>query len=65
MLLWVLMLSGWGVAVALCSRHLPDEMVARVLGVMGLVSVGFLLFMLVTSNPFDRLLPDRPPTAAT
>jgi cytochrome c-type biogenesis protein CcmF len=39
-------------------------MVARVLGVMGLVSVGFLLFMLLTSNPFDRLLPPAP-TAAT
>ena len=57
MLLWVLMLSGWGVAVALWSRHLPDEMVARVLGVMGIVSIGFLLFMLVTSDPFDRLFP--------
>jgi cytochrome c-type biogenesis protein CcmF len=57
LLLWVLMLSGWSVAVALLSRHLPDQMVARVLGVMGLVSVGFLLFMLATSNPFDRLFP--------
>jgi len=57
MLLWVLMLSGWTAAVALFSRHLPDEMVARVLGVMGLVAVGFLLFMLVTSDPFDRLFP--------
>jgi cytochrome c-type biogenesis protein CcmF len=57
MLLWVLMLSGWGVAVAMWSRHLPDEMVARVLGVLGIVSIGFLLFMLVTSDPFDRLFP--------
>jgi cytochrome c-type biogenesis protein CcmF len=57
MLLWVLMLAGWGVAVVVWSRHLPDEMVARVLGVMGLVAVGFLLFMLVTSDPFDRLFP--------
>jgi cytochrome c-type biogenesis protein CcmF len=39
------------------SKHLPQEMVARVIGVMGLISVGFLLFMLFTSNPFDRLLP--------
>ncbi len=60
LLLWVLMLAGWGVAVSLLSRHLPAEMVARVLGVMGLVSVGFLLFMLATSNPFDRLLPPPP-----
>jgi cytochrome c-type biogenesis protein CcmF len=57
MLLWVFMLGGWTLAVALKSRHLPDEMVARVLGVMGLVSLGFLLFMLLTSNPFDRLFP--------
>jgi cytochrome c-type biogenesis protein CcmF len=57
MLLWTLMLAGWTFAVALFSRHLPERMVARVLGVMGLVSVGFLLFMLLTSNPFDRMLP--------
>ena len=57
LLLWVFMLSAWSVAVSVFSRHLPDEMVARVLGVMGLVSVGFILFLLVTSNPFDRLFP--------
>jgi cytochrome c-type biogenesis protein CcmF len=57
MLLWVFMLGAWTVAVALKSRHLPDEMVARVLGVMGLVAVGFLLFLLLTSNPFERLFP--------
>ena len=57
LLLWVLMLASWSVAVSVFSRRLPDDMVARVLGVMGLVSVGFLLFMLVTSNPFDRMLP--------
>jgi cytochrome c-type biogenesis protein CcmF len=57
LLLWVLMLTVWTVAVTLFSRHLPQEMVARVLGVMGLVNVGFLLFMLTTSNPFDRLFP--------
>jgi len=57
LLLWVLMLTVWMVAVSVFSRHLPDEMVARVLGVMGLVSVGFLMFMLFTSNPFDRLIP--------
>ena len=56
-LLWTLMLSVWSLAVTLFSRHLPDAMVARVLGVMGLVSLGFLLFMLLASNPFDRLLP--------
>ena len=57
MLLWVFMLAAWTLAVTLKSRHLPDEMVARVLGVMGLVSAGFLLFLLLTSNPFERLFP--------
>jgi cytochrome c-type biogenesis protein CcmF len=60
LLLWVLMLGAWTVAVTLFSRHLPDAMVARVLGVMGLISLGFLLFMLLTSNPFDRLFPPPP-----
>ncbi|MBI3937483.1 MAG: heme lyase CcmF/NrfE family subunit [Betaproteobacteria bacterium] len=60
LLLWMLMLSLWMVAVTVFSRYLPEEMVARVLGVMGLVSVGFLAFMLFTSNPFDRLLPAPP-----
>ena len=57
LLLWALLLSIWTAAVATFSRHLPEEMVARVLGVMGLISAGFLLFMLLTSNPFARLLP--------
>src|SRR5450631_4128202 len=57
LLLWVLMLNIWTVAVTAFSRHLPGPMIARVLGVMGLISVGFILFMLLTSNPFDRLLP--------
>ena len=60
MLLWVLMLAAWTVAVALFSRHLPEETVARVLGVMGIVSCGFLLFMLLTSNPFERVFPPPP-----
>jgi cytochrome c-type biogenesis protein CcmF len=57
MLLWVSLLALWAAAVALFSRRLPQDMVATVLGVMGLVSVGFLLFLLLTSNPFERLLP--------
>jgi cytochrome c-type biogenesis protein CcmF len=57
LLLWTLMLSLWTVAVTLFSRHLPEEMISRVISVMGIVSVGFLLFMLLTSNPFTRLLP--------
>ncbi|MDD2775179.1 MAG: heme lyase CcmF/NrfE family subunit [Gallionella sp.] len=57
LLLWAVLLSCWTAAVAMFSKHLPQEMVARVLGVMGLIAVGFLLFMLFTSSPFDRLLP--------
>jgi cytochrome c-type biogenesis protein CcmF len=60
LLLWTFMLGIWTVAVSLFSKHLPDEMVARVLSVMGIVSVGFLLFMLLTSNPFARLIPAAP-----
>jgi cytochrome c-type biogenesis protein CcmF len=57
LLLWVLLLALWTVSVAVFSRSLPLDMVARVIGVLGLISVGFLLFILITSNPFDRLLP--------
>src|SRR5205807_979063 len=57
LLLWALMLGVWMTAVSLFSTQLPEEIVARVLGVMGLVSAGFLAFLLFTSNPFDRLLP--------
>jgi cytochrome c-type biogenesis protein CcmF len=60
LLLWTLMLSLWTVAVSLFSKHLPHEMVGRVLSVMGIVSVGFLLFMLTTSNPFARIFPVPP-----
>jgi len=57
LLLWVLMLAGWAQAVALFSRRLPDIMVARVLGVLGLVAFGLLAFVLLTSSPFERLIP--------
>jgi cytochrome c-type biogenesis protein CcmF len=60
LLLWTFMLSIWMVAVTLFSNHLPKEMVARVLAVMAVISTGFLLFMLLTSNPFQRLLPVPP-----
>src|ERR671911_2163476 len=60
LLLWALMLALWTAAVTLFSRPLPEEMVARVLSVMGVISVGFLLFMLLTSNPFTRLFPVPP-----
>ncbi|MDO5504675.1 MAG: heme lyase CcmF/NrfE family subunit [Pseudoxanthomonas suwonensis] len=57
LLLWALVLAGWTAAVAWFSRRLPEVVIARVLGVLGLIAVGFLSFMLFTSNPFDRLLP--------
>ncbi|ADJ27763.1 heme lyase CcmF/NrfE family subunit [Nitrosococcus watsonii] len=57
LLLWSLTLGLWTVAVALFSRSIPLAYVARVLAVMGMVNVGFLLFMLLTSNPFLRLFP--------
>jgi cytochrome c-type biogenesis protein CcmF len=57
MLLWQLVLAGWTFAVALFSRSLPLPFLARVLAVMGWIAVGFMLFTLLTSNPFDRLLP--------
>ncbi|MBK9345280.1 MAG: heme lyase CcmF/NrfE family subunit [Burkholderiales bacterium] len=55
LLLWLMMLVTWMLAVSLFSRQLPDPMVSRVLGVLALVAVGFMLFMLLTSNPFLRL----------
>jgi cytochrome c-type biogenesis protein CcmF len=54
-LLWILILACWTVAVGRFSHSLPDTFVARVIGVLGLLSVGFMLFALLTSNPFDRL----------
>ena len=57
LLLWALILAVWTAAVARFSQRLPQEVIARVLGVMGLVSVGFLAFLIFTSNPFERLLP--------
>src|SRR5690554_1911197 len=60
LLLWAAILGGWTFAVAVLSRQLPEEMLARVLAVMGIISIGFLLFLIVTSNPFERLLPQAP-----
>jgi cytochrome c-type biogenesis protein CcmF len=56
-LLWLLMLTFWTAAVAQFSRHLPETLIARILAVMGWLSFGFILFVLMTSNPFDRLFP--------
>jgi cytochrome c-type biogenesis protein CcmF len=60
LLLWVLILAGWTSAVSLGARQLPEPMLARVLAVMGMISSGFLLFLIGTSNPFARLLPNFP-----
>lgn len=59
-LLWALMLAAWTLAVAIFSKHLPEKMIARILAVLGILSVGVLLFTLLTSNPFDRLFPPAP-----
>jgi cytochrome c-type biogenesis protein CcmF len=60
LLLWVLILAFWSLAVSMFSARLPIQLVARVLAVLGFISVGFYLFMLFTSNPFDRSLPFFP-----
>ena len=57
LLLWILILNVWTFAVAVLSRKLPEDFMARVLGVLGFVSLGFLLFTVLTSNPFARHLP--------
>jgi len=60
LLLWALTLSLWTLMVTYFSKSVPEVMVARVISVLGIVTVGFLLFMLLTSNPFDRLIPAPP-----
>jgi cytochrome c-type biogenesis protein CcmF len=60
LLLWALILAGWSAAVALFSRELPIQLSARVLSILGAIAVGFALFLLFTSNPFERILPLAP-----
>ncbi|AKO30757.1 cytochrome C biogenesis protein CcmF [[Haemophilus] ducreyi] len=60
MLLWVWLLSLWSVAVAALTRQMPEDAVARVLSVMGLISIGFLIFIIFSSNPFNRTFPNFP-----
>jgi len=60
LLLWALILAGWSAAVALFSRELPLVLSARVLSILGGISIGFALFLLLTSNPFERILPISP-----
>ncbi|QEH17432.1 heme lyase CcmF/NrfE family subunit [Histophilus somni] len=60
LLLWIWLLTLWSAAVAFLSKQLPQEAVARVLAIMGIITIGFLLFVMFTSNPFDRTFPDFP-----
>ncbi|MGC1333388.1 heme lyase CcmF/NrfE family subunit [Pseudomonas sp.] len=64
LLLWALILGGWTFAVSVFSRQLPQVMLARVLAVMGMISTGFLLFLILTSDPFARILPQVPANGA-
>ena len=60
LLLWALILAVWSAAVATFSGHLPLVLSSRVLSILGAISVGFGLFILLTSNPFARILPFSP-----
>lgn len=60
LLLWIWLLTLWSAAVAFLSKQLPQEAVARILAIMGIITIGFLLFVMFTSNPFDRTFPDFP-----
>jgi len=64
LLLWVLIMGGWTLAVAVKSDDLPLVIVSRVLSVMGLIGIGFILFTLITSSPFTRYLPNAPQQGA-
>ena len=63
-LFWTFMMSGWMLAVSIFSKSLPLDFVARVLGVLGFLSAGYILFMVATSNPFDRIIPLSPADGA-
>jgi cytochrome c-type biogenesis protein CcmF len=63
-LLWTFMLTGWMLAVGIYSKSMPLEFVARVLGVLGILCFSYILFMLATSNPFDRVIPLPPADGA-
>ena len=63
-LLWTFMLAGWMLSVGIFSKSMPEEFVARVLGVLGILIFGYILFMVATSNPFDRIVPLPPADGA-
>ena len=56
LLLWVFVLSLWSIAVSIFSKQIPSNLLNLILAVLGAVSFGFLLFLLYTSNPFERLM---------
>jgi cytochrome c-type biogenesis protein CcmF len=60
LLLWILLLAGWTLAVAISSRELPEALAGRTIGVLGLVAAAFHAFILFTSNPFERVIPAPP-----
>ena len=60
LLLWIWLLALWAVGVATFTRKMPEDAVARVLSVMGLISIGFMVFIIFSSNPFNRTFPDFP-----
>ncbi len=60
LLLWIWILGAWTFAVSIFSRNMPLDIMARVLAIMGMIGIGFCLFILLTSNPFDRYLPNSP-----
>jgi cytochrome c-type biogenesis protein CcmF len=64
LLLWVFILSGWMAAISIFSRSLPAPITARVLAVLAIIAIGFYLFLLTTSSPFTRLLPNIPADGA-
>jgi cytochrome c-type biogenesis protein CcmF len=57
MLLWVSILGVWTMAVTMFAKSLPESFRIRLIAVMGMVSIGFLAFIIFTSNPFERLIP--------
>jgi len=63
-LVWTFMLGGWMLAVAIFSKSMPIDFIARVLGVLGILCTAYILFMLATSNPFDRIVPLPPADGA-
>ncbi|MEX2125796.1 MAG: heme lyase CcmF/NrfE family subunit [Woeseia sp.] len=60
LLLWILLMAAWTVAVGRFSQDLTEPFAARVIGILGILSCGFLLFTLLTSNPFERIFPAPP-----